>query len=111
MTESQQEANIKISDYIKNSDKKVYMLDASAAYYMIPIDIYNKNYDMFCLGNFGIKGEQGQIENLQKEKGKIKLLIKAEGKARNWQNPEKVREWIIKNINKTGQVGGFDIYE
>ena len=111
MTDSGQEANIKISDYIKNSDKKVYILDATAAYYMIPIDIYNKNYDMFCLGNFGINGEQGQIENLQKEKGSIKLLIKTEGKARNWQNPEKVREWIIKNMNKTGQLGGFDIYE
>ena len=111
MTDSRQEANTKVSDYIKNSDKRVYILDATAAYYMIPIDRYNKNYDMFCLGNFGGKGEKGQIEELEREKGNIKLLIKSEGKARNWQNPEKVREWIIKNMNKIGQLGGFDIYE
>jgi len=111
MTESQQEANSIISEYIKNSDKKVYILDATAAYYMIPLDRYNKNYDMFCLGNFGSKGEQGQIENLQKEKESIKLLIKKEKYKRNWQNPEKVRRWVIDNFNKVGQIGGFDIYE
>ena len=32
---------------ITSENKNVYILDASAALYMVPIDRYNKNYDMF----------------------------------------------------------------
>ena len=51
----------KIDDYIleKNKDgKNVYILDASAAIYMIPINKYNKDYDMFLKGNLGACGEE-----------------------------------------------------
>ena len=51
----------KIDDYIleKNKDgKNVYILDASAAIYMIPINRYNKDYDMFLKGNLGACGEE-----------------------------------------------------
>lgn len=101
----------KICEYIENSDKKVYILDFSAAYYMIPLNRYNKDYDMFNVGNLGSKGEPGQIENIEKEKGNIKVFIKNNNYSRNWQNPEMVRKWIIKNMNKTGEIGTFDIYE
>lgn len=101
----------KISQYVINSNKKVYILDAAAPYYMIPINRYNKNYDMFCLGNFGSKGEQGQIENLEQEKENIHVLIKNDKYKRNWQNPEQVRKWVINNMNKIGEMGVFDIYE
>lgn len=111
MSQEQIDYISEISEYIENSDKKIYILDFSAAYYMIPINRYNKNYDMFNLGNLGSKGEQGQIEALEKEKGNIKLLIKNDKYSRNWQNPEKVRKWVIKNMNKIGQIGTFDIYE
>ena len=47
-----------ITNYIEGKDKKVYILDATAALYMIPIDRYNKNYDMFNKGNLGSKGEE-----------------------------------------------------
>lgn len=36
----------------------MYILDYSVAIYMIPVDIYNKNYDMFNKGNFGQNGEK-----------------------------------------------------
>ena len=90
--------------------KKVYILDASACIYMIPIDIYNKDYDMFNKGNLGAKGEKGQIENLENEENII-VLIKNEKYARNWQNPEKVRKYIIENWSKKGEINKFDIYE
>lgn len=38
---------------ISVQEKKVYILDSSAAMYMIPMDRYNKDYDLFMLGNFG----------------------------------------------------------
>lgn len=103
----------KMDFYIRDKNlqgKKVYILDASACLYMIPMDKYNKNYDMFLKGNLGVKGENGQIENLEKEKNIIVLMLN-EQYPRNWQNPEKVREHIIQNWNKKGEIDIFDIYE
>ena len=99
-----------ITNYIENRDKKVYILDATAALYMIPINRYNKNFDMFLNGNLGSKGEKGQIENLENEKQKI-ILIKNNKYSRNWQNPENVRKYVKTHMMKTGEIGVFDIYE
>ena len=102
-----------IDNYIieqNRSGKKVYILDATACIYMIPLDQYNKNYDMFLKGNLGADGEIGQIENLQKEEN-IVVLIKNDSYNRNWQNPEQVRKYIIDNWTKKGEIEQFDIYE
>ena len=99
-----------IDDFIKNQNKNVYILDASAALYMIPIDKYNKDFDMFNKGNLGSKGEEGQIEKIKKLENKM-TLIKSPKYSRNWQNPEKVRKYIVQNMVKTGEIGAFDIYE
>ena len=98
-----------IGEYIQKQ-KKVYILDAASAISTIPINQYTKNYDMFLVGNIGAKGEEGIIENLKKEEDYI-VLIRNKQYARNWQNPEKVRKYIIENMNKTGEIDIFDIYE
>ena len=90
--------------------KDVYILDATAALYMIPIDKYNKDYDMFNKGNFGAKGEEGQIEKLKNTNNTLALIMN-ENYIRNWQNPEKVRNYIIENWTKIGEIRNFDIYE
>ncbi|MDD3304472.1 MAG: hypothetical protein PHP54_06130 [Clostridia bacterium] len=100
----------KVDQYIQSTEKTVYILDASAVLYQIPIDKYYKNYDMFLIGNLGSKGEQGQIEQLKKEENRV-ILIKNDDSPRNWQNPEKVREYIKNNYQKTGEIEQFDIYE
>ena len=103
----------KVDNFIleKNKEgKEVYILDATAAIYMIPIDRYNKDYDMFLKGNLGAKGEEGQIEKLENETNTV-ILIMNENYRRNWQNPENVREYIINNWTKTGQIENFEIYE
>ncbi len=103
--------NIKeIDDFIESKEKQVIIQDATAALYMIPINRYNKNYDMFLKGNIGSKGEEGQIEILKNSTDKI-ILIRNDNYQRNWQNPEKVRTYIKNNMKKTGQIGIFDIYE
>ena len=99
-----------IGEYINSSQKKVYILDATASVYMIPIDKYNKDYDMFLKGNLGKDGEEGQIEKLKNEENAIILIMNSKYK-RNWQNPEKVRSYIINNKEKTGEIGNFEIYE
>ena len=77
---------------------------------MIPIDKYNKDYDMFNKGNFGAKGEEGQIEKLENTSHTLVLIMNGNYR-RNWQNPEKVREYIIENWTKIGEIRNFDIYE
>ena len=99
-----------VEEYIQKQDKNVYILDAAAAIYTIPINQYTKNYDMFLIGNLGRDGEEGIIEDLQEEENYI-VLIKNEQYSRNWQNPEKVRKYIIENMNKMGEIDAFDIYE
>lgn len=101
-----------IDDYILDKEKdgkKVYILDASACMYMIPIDRYNNEYDMFLNGNLGAKGEEGQIEKIKQEDN-LEILILNENFSRNWQNPEKVRKYIIENWNKIGEIKQFDVY-
>ena len=99
-----------VEEYIQKQDKNVYILDAVAAIYTIPINQYTKNYDMFLIGNLGGDGEEGIIEDLQEEENYI-VLIKNEQYSRNWQNPEKVRKYIIENMNKMGEIDAFDVYE
>ena len=102
-----------IDEYIlkqKSMGSKVYILDATASVYMLPIDIYNKDYDMFLKGNLGKLGEQGQIEKIINSKENEIYLIKNELYSRNWQNPELVRTYIINNLENIGQIGVFDIY-
>ena len=114
-------ANVVITDYtykkiqamdyfIKSQDKPVYILDAEAALYQIPLDIYYKDYDMFLIGNIGSKGEEGQIEKLQKDTNKI-VIIKSDGVSLNWQNPNKVREYIKQNMDYKYSILYFDVYE
>ena len=96
--------------YIKKQDRDVYILDARAALYTIPIDQYNKNYDMFNKGNLGAKGEEGIIEDLKNKKD-FQVLILQDKYNRNWQTPLKVIEFVKINLKKVGNFGAFDIYE
>ena len=109
--EENQIASIEVIDkFIKNQEKDVYILDSTAALYMIPIDRYNKDYDMFLKGNLGSKGEDGQNKNLKSKDNKIVLILNSNYR-RNWQTPENVISYIIDNMKKTGEIGVFDIYE
>lgn len=100
-----------IDEYIIFENNPVYILDAEAALHMIPINKYNKDYDMFSKGNLGGKGELGQIEKIQElNKGTKILLINPNYKA-NWQSPLQVHNFIRSNLNKIGEISIFDIYE
>ncbi len=100
----------KVDEYIKKQDKNVYILDSRAALYTIPIDQYNKNYDMFNKGNLGAKGEKGIIEELKKKKD-FQILILQNKYSKNWQTPLKVIEYVKADLNKRGSINVFDIYE
>lgn len=97
-------------NYIKNSEKKVLILDSRAAIYMIPLNKYNKNFDMFNKGNFGENGEENLIEELKKNHN-IQVLILKDKENLNWQTPTNILIFIIKNYDRIGEIGDFEIYE
>ena len=101
---------LEVDDYIKKQNKDVYILDSSAVLYTIPIDQYNKNYDMFNKGNLGSKGEDGIIQDLKNKKD-IQILILQDNYRRNWQTPLKVIDYVKNDLSKIGSIGIFDIYE
>lgn len=110
VTDQLQSQILNVSQYIEKAEKPVYILDSDAAIYRIPTDGYEKDYDMFLKGNLGIKGEEGQIEKLENTQDKI-LLIKNDKTSVNWQNPEKVRQYVKEHYTKIGEIEYFDIYE
>ena len=100
-----------IDEFILNAEKegkKVYVLDAEAAIYFIPLNKYNKDYDMFLIGNLGKNGEDGIIEKIKQEKNTIYLIKKNNI---NWQTPIKVRNYIMNNLEKVGNKSIFYVYK
>ena len=78
---------------------------------MIPINRYNKDYDMFLKGNIGKDGEQGQIEKIKNKNENELLLIRKPEVKPNWQSPLTVIDYIRKNLEKVGDISIYDIYK
>lgn len=103
-----------IDEFILEEEKKgkvVYILDKSSAVYTVPIDRYYKDYDMFNMGNFGCKGEDGIIKDIASKQENLTLLILQKEDRDNWQFPQKVIDYVESNFNKVGKVRVFDVYE
>ena len=78
---------------------------------MIPINKYNKDYDMFLKGNIGKDGEEGQIEKIKQKDENTIYLIKRKGLNLNWQTPLKVIEYVRENLKLTGEISIYEIYQ
>ena len=99
-----------IDEFIIEKNKEgidVYVLDAMAATYMIPLDKYNKNYDMFLKGNLGSGGQEGIISNLDED---AIYLVRNDNYLNNWQTPYNVLIHIKLAFSKVGEIYIFDIY-
>ncbi len=99
-----------VNEYINSQNKGVYILDAQAVFYTIPLDQYNKNYDMLLKGNLGAKGEE-KIINEIKTSDNIQLLLLNDRQKLNWQTPTNIINYTKENLTNIGSVGIFDIYE
>lgn len=103
-----------IDNYILEKEKEgkmVYILDAEAAVYMIPLDKYNKDYDMFLKGNIGKDGEKGQIERIKKRQENELYLIKKESLNLNWQTPVNVIKYIRDNLELVDEISIYEVYK
>lgn len=97
----------------KKEGKEIYILDAEAVVYNIPLDIYNKNYDMFLIGNFGKDGIDGIMKDIiqKREQGNSVFLIRNPKYSYNWQTPMDIIKYIQNNFEKVGEVSIFEVYE
>ena len=109
VSEKLQEQINNIDEYIKK-EGNVKILHSSAAIYMIPLDRYNKDYDMFNKGNFGYNGETRLIEEISNS-NQIKYLILKDEYRENWQAPIEIINYVKNNKVKTGEIEIFNIYE
>lgn len=98
-----------IDEYIISKNENVYMLDSGSALYMIPIDRYTKDYDLFMLGNFGKGGEDKLIERIKGEEGRYFIL--SDNYQQNWQTPTKVRAYIKENMEYRRDIGQYSLYK
>ena len=95
----------------ENNGKKLYILDAEAAIYMIPLNKYNKDYDMFLKGNIGKDGEQGQIEKIQNRNDNELYLIRNSKLRSNWQTPLNVVNYVRNNLEKIGEISIYEVFK
>lgn len=89
--------------------KEVYVLDLASALYSVTIDRYQKNYDMFNLGNFGGKGTEGIIQDLDSKENAI-ILIKNSKYKQNWQHPNEVTDFVRENYRYIGELDIYEVY-
>ena len=102
-----------MDEYLLEKEEKgktVYILDSMSAIFTIPIDRYYKNYDIFDIGNFGGRGEDGIIEDL-KNTDNLLVLIRKDGIPKNWQHPYKITDYAIENFEKIEEIDIYDVYK
>lgn len=74
---------------------------------MISIDRYNKDFDMFLLGNLGRKNQLSK--ELENEENLVVLIAYSE-ELLNWQHPKDITDLIVENWTNIGNVTRFYAY-
>ncbi len=110
-----QETITLITNYIKENEKlgyDVYMLDFRAATYMIVLNRYNKDYDMYNIGNLGADGETGEINRIKESSNTLYLILneKYYEELKSAQNPEKTRNYIRSNLKYIDDIDIYSVY-
>ena len=94
---------------LEQEGKEVYLLDASAVAYLLPLDRYHKDYDLMLKGNTGNKSPEALTRQLCRDS--VAVLILGSSYETNWQFPETVREIIHSEMDYQDSISVFDIYE
>lgn len=104
------ESNIEcIDEYIVQMDKKgiqVKILDKYAAVFMIPLDKYNKNFDMLLVGNLG----SNSISDLLVDTDTVYLVAK-DNESLGYQSHYDLINYIKNNYKKIDEVIFYEVYE
>jgi len=76
---------------------------------MIPVDKYNKDFDMFLLGNLGQENIKVQVKTIEQEEN-LMVLIPYSEDLLNWQHPKDITDSIIERWENIEQIGRFFVY-
>lgn len=98
-----------VTEYINNSEENVVVVSTEAALYMMPLNRSNGNLDEPLLGNFGKDGEDGAIKEISEMKN-TKIIINKEAK-KDYQESEKIIQYIKNNLNYIGSINDLLIYQ
>lgn len=74
---------------------------------MIPIDRYNKDFDMLLLGNLGAENE---LDKYLENNEDIIVLISSNEEYLSWQHPKELTDRIIENWQQIGSIIRFYVY-
>lgn len=102
-----------ICTFIEDQNKKgidVKVLSHKANLYMVQMNKNNGIFDMPFLGNLGIEGEDNLINNIKRMNNTL-LLVEREEEKVFGQQSKKVREYVIKNYKKIGEMQEYSIYK
>ena len=110
---NQNEMPIKLlSDFIIKNEQKGYnvkIVDSMAAIFKIPIDSYDKNYDLPLVGNIGKDGEDGLIKEIENSHNTMYLILDDEY-SQNWQALNKTINYIKENCEEKGKIAFYKVY-
>lgn len=102
-----------ICQYIEDKQKNnidVKIISYKAMLYTTPLKINNNEFDLPLNGNFGKEGVKGLIDKMSKFKN-TEILITKDPEDRNYQEPIELREYVIENFEKIGEIEEFYIYK
>ena len=110
---NQNEMPVKLlSDFIIKNEQKGYnvkIVDSMAAIFKIPIDSYDKNYDLPQVGNIGKDGEDGLIKEIENSHNTMYLILDDEY-SQNWQALNKTINYIKENCEEKGKIAFYKVY-
>lgn len=94
----------------KENNKNVVIIAFDAAFTMVHIQQNNNEFDLVFNGNLGYDGENKMIQKISSMKNTQFLILTNEEDC-FWQESEKIRNYIINNLSKTGEILNYSIYE
>jgi len=105
---TQQNVINSMSNYIitTSKDYDVYILDISASLFDLNINKYNKYFDMFMNGNFGINGEK-EIYSIIDSNNKVFLINDA---SNHWQSPSNIISYVKEKYHICGSINYLTVY-
>lgn len=101
-----------ICSFIKNENESginILVLESTAAEYMVNLQKSNNEFDMLLYGNLGFNGVQKTIDKMSKMKN-TKFLIFTDEEDCFYQTPTEIRNYVIDNFTKTGEILDYSIY-
>ena len=106
--DNQQKVIKNVNNYVVNMSKEydVYILDISATLFNLNINKYNKYFDMFMNGNFGINGEK-EIYSIIDSDNKIFMINDI---SNHWQSPSNIINYVKEKYHICGAIDYLTIY-